>query len=73
MSPPGGGGGGGRGGGGGFGGGGGALAPTGDYLVTLSIGGQTYKQTFRVEQTNNATVGSPFSPEEEGKAKAKNK
>jgi photosystem II stability/assembly factor-like uncharacterized protein len=69
MSPPGGGGGGGR---GGFGGGGGALAPTGDYLVTLTIGGQTYKQTFRVEQTNNAGTGSPFSPEEEGK-KAKNK
>jgi hypothetical protein len=70
MSPPGGGGGGGR---AGFGGFGGNVAPTGDYLVTLSIGGQTYKQTFRVEQTNNAGVGSPFSPQEEAKAKAKTK
>lgn len=68
MSPPGGGGGGGR---GGFGGAAGGLAPTGDYLVTLTIGGQTYKQTFRVEQTNNAGVVSPFSPEEGAKAKAR--
>lgn len=63
MSPLGG-GGGGRGGGGGFGGGGGATASTGDYLVTLTIGGQTFKQTFRVEQTNNVGTPSPFgSPE----------
>jgi len=52
MSPPAG-AGGGRGGGGGGGGrggfGGGATAPSGDYLVTLTIGGLTYKQTFRVE------------------------
>jgi photosystem II stability/assembly factor-like uncharacterized protein len=63
-------GGGGRGGGGGFGGGG-LVAPTGDYLVTLTVGGQTYKQTFRVEQTNNAGMSSPFSPEEQAKAKAR--
>jgi hypothetical protein len=63
MSPPA--GAGGRGGGGGRGGfGGGELAATGDYLVTLTVGGQTYKQTFRVEQTSNAAPSSPFSPEE---------
>ena len=39
--------------------------------TTVPIGGQTYKQTFRVEQTNNAGVGSPFSPEEEAKVKAR--
>jgi photosystem II stability/assembly factor-like uncharacterized protein len=69
MSAPGG-GGGGRGGGRGFGGG--ELAPTGDYLVTLTIGGQTYKQTFRVEQSNTSSTSSP-SPEEQGKAKNKSK
>jgi hypothetical protein len=58
MNPPGGGGGGGR--GGGFGGfGGGATAGTGDYLVTLTVGGQTYKQTFRVEATNNYVPPTP--------------
>jgi hypothetical protein len=45
-----GGGGGGRGGGGGFGGGAAPLAPPGDYLVTLSVGGQTYRQKLRVER-----------------------
>jgi photosystem II stability/assembly factor-like uncharacterized protein len=45
-----GGGGGGRGGGGGFGGGAAPLAPPGDYLVTLTIGGQTYRQKLRVER-----------------------
>jgi hypothetical protein len=44
-----GGGGGGRG-GGGFGGGAGTLVPPGDYLVTLSVGGQTYRQKLRVER-----------------------
>lgn len=44
-----GGGGGGR--GGGFGGGGGApLMGPGDFLVTLTVGGQTYKQKLRVER-----------------------
>ena len=45
-----GGGGGGRGGGGGGGGGAGPLAPPGDYLVTLTVGGQTYRQKLRVER-----------------------
>ncbi|CAN5142493.1 hypothetical protein BH09GEM1_BH09GEM1_19850 [soil metagenome] len=40
---------GGRGGGGGFGGGGNVVEP-GMYVVTLAAGGQTYKQTFRVER-----------------------
>ena len=44
-----GGGGGGRG-GGGFGGGATPLVPPGDYLVTLSVGGQTYRQKLRVER-----------------------
>ena len=66
MSQPGG-GAGGRGGGGGRGFGGAELAPTGDYLVTLTIGGQTYKQTFRVEQSNTGGSSSPFPQEEEGK------
>ena len=54
MPQPGGGGGRGRGGGGGgFGGGGGAImVGTGDYVVTLTVGGQTYKQTFRVERVS---------------------
>jgi sortilin (neurotensin receptor 3) len=46
---------GGRGGGGGFGGGGANLADTGDYLVTLSVGGQTYKQTLRVERVSGGS------------------
>ena len=45
----GGGGGGGRGGGGG-GGGAGPLVPPGDYLVTLTVGGQSFKQKLRVER-----------------------
>ncbi|MDB4892330.1 MAG: hypothetical protein JWL61_4185, partial [Gemmatimonadetes bacterium] len=40
---------GGRGGGGGFGGGGNLVEP-GTYVATLTAGGQTYKQTFRVER-----------------------
>jgi hypothetical protein len=43
---------GGRGGGGGFGGGG-RSASTGDYLVVLQLGGQTIKQTLRVEDRTN--------------------
>ena len=58
-------GGGGRGGGGGgrggFGGGAGFFtAGTGDYLVTLVVGGQTEKQTLRVEGAANGPGGSPF-------------
>jgi hypothetical protein len=45
-----GGGGGGRGGGGGFGGGAGPLVPPGDYLVTLTVGGQSSRQKLRVER-----------------------
>jgi hypothetical protein len=55
--------GGGRGGGGGGGRGGfggGASAGTGDYLVTLTIGGQTYKQTFHVESPGVSGATSPF-------------
>jgi hypothetical protein len=38
-------------GGGGFGGGGGNLVEPGTYVVTLTAGGQTYKQTLRVERS----------------------
>ena len=38
------------GGGGGFGGAGGNVVEPGTYVVTLAAGGQTYKQTFRVER-----------------------
>jgi hypothetical protein len=40
----------GAGGGGGFGGALGRLAEPGTYVVTLTVGGQTLKQTFRVER-----------------------
>jgi hypothetical protein len=46
MKPP----AGGRGGGGGFGGFGGNLVEPGTYVATLTAGGQTYKQIFRVER-----------------------
>jgi photosystem II stability/assembly factor-like uncharacterized protein len=60
--------GGGRGRGGGFNFAGfGGVAPTGDYLATLTIGGQTYKQTFRVENTAPPTSSSPFGGAEEGR------
>jgi hypothetical protein len=50
------------GGGGGFGGGAaGGTANTGDYLVTLSVGGQTLKQSFRVERVSGGAGGdNPF-------------
>jgi hypothetical protein len=50
----------GRGGGGGFGGGAGNLVEPGTYVVTLSAGGQTYKQTVRVERsgTGDGDVGA---------------
>lgn len=58
-------GGGGRGGRGGFaafgGGGGSFTAGTGDYLVTLIVGGQTQKQTLRVERVSGgADPANPF-------------
>jgi hypothetical protein len=45
----------GGGGGGGFGGGGANLANTGDYLVSMTVNGQTYKQTFRVERVSGGS------------------
>jgi hypothetical protein len=64
MNPPAGPGAGGRGGGGGGRGGfgGGGTASTGDYLAILTVGGQTYKQTFRVENTAPAASGPTGSP-----------
>jgi hypothetical protein len=60
---------GGRGGGGGGGGGGGAggsLANTGDYLVTMTVGGQTYKQSFRVERVSGGSdVGGGFGTDDD--------
>ena len=52
---------GGRGGGGGFGGVGAAnsMANTGDYLVTLVVNGQTYKQSFRVERVSGGEDAAP--------------
>jgi BNR/Asp-box repeat len=56
----------GGGGGGGFGGGGANLANTGDYLVSMTIGGQTYKQTFRVERVSGGSdVGGGFGEDDE--------
>ena len=66
---------GGRGGGGGFGalfggggGRGGGQAPvvnTGDYLVTLTVGGRTYKQVLRVERMSGGEdTGFGFQDEE---------
>ncbi|HWH52750.1 MAG TPA: hypothetical protein VN651_14470 [Gemmatimonadaceae bacterium] len=46
-------------GGGGFGGPGATLASTGDYLVTLTVGGQSYKQTFRVERVSGGSEDTP--------------
>jgi len=55
---------GGRGGGGGFafgGGAGGGMANTGDLLVSMTVGGRTYRQTFRVERVSGGEdAGSPF-------------
>lgn len=50
---------GGRGGGGGFGGGAATLAPTGDYLVTMVVNGQPYKQSFRVERVSGGEEDAP--------------
>jgi hypothetical protein len=48
---------GGRGGGGGFGGAQAPLVSTGDYLVTMTVGGRTMKQVLHVER-----VGALASP-----------
>jgi hypothetical protein len=64
MSPPNVGGRGG-GGGGGFGGAAATIANTGDYLVSMVVNGQTYKQTFRVERVSGGgEVASQFGDEE---------
>ena len=66
LRPPGVAGAGGRGGGGGFGGRGQAPeVATGDYLVTLTVGGKSYKQTLRVERVNGTGQGSTFGFEED--------
>jgi hypothetical protein len=61
--------GGGRGGGGGgfaaFGGVGPQTAGTGDYLVSMTVNGQTYKQVFRIERVSGGGDGaSPFGEDE---------
>ncbi|MCC7194634.1 MAG: hypothetical protein IT356_03660 [Gemmatimonadaceae bacterium] len=67
LRVPGGGGRGGRGGFGGFGGAGGSFtASTGDYLVTLVVNGQTFKQTLRVERTSGGGDANPFGFNDEG-------
>jgi hypothetical protein len=55
----------GGGGGGGFGGGGVPIAETGDYLVSITVDGQTMKQPLRVERrAGGASSGFPFELEE---------
>ncbi len=55
----------GGGGGGGFGGAGATMANTGDYLVTMTVGGQTFKQTFRVERVSGGgDAGFVFGKDE---------
>ncbi|HLA91516.1 MAG TPA: hypothetical protein VJL28_13900 [Gemmatimonadaceae bacterium] len=63
-------GGGGRGGGGGGGRGGGAAggftANSGDYVVTMTVAGQTYRQLLRVERAGGSGgAGSPFGTPDE--------
>jgi hypothetical protein len=37
---------------------------TGDYLVSITVGGQTYKQVLRVERVSGGSgTGFPFSDE----------
>ena len=56
---------GGGGSGGGFGGGGIPIADTGDYLVSITVDGQTMKQPLRVERrAGGASSGFPFELEE---------
>jgi hypothetical protein len=50
---------GGRGGGGGFGGAGATIVNTGDYLVTMVVNGQTFKQAFRVERVSGSGDVAP--------------
>ena len=61
--------GGGGGGGGGFGGGGASTVDSGDYLVSMTVDGQTYRQTLRVEKRAGGEAGGfPFEVEEMMKA-----
>jgi hypothetical protein len=66
RAPAGGGRGGGGGGRGGAGGGRGALvAGTGEYLVTMTVGGQTYKQVLLVERVTGVDdAANPFGGSE---------
>ena len=64
LRPPGQGGRGGRG-GGGFGGGQPPAVAAGDYLVTLTVGGKTYKQVLRVERLASAEGAGRVGVEEE--------
>jgi hypothetical protein len=60
-------GGGGRGGGGGGrgGGGGGNIVGTGEYLVTMTVGGQTYRQVLKVERVSGGDdAANPFGSDE---------
>ncbi|MDP1892243.1 MAG: hypothetical protein Q8K55_15240, partial [Gemmatimonadaceae bacterium] len=44
------------------GGAGGGLVGTGDYLVSITVGGQTYKQVLRVERVSGGSgTGFPFN------------
>ena len=53
------------GGGGRRGGGGAPLVGTGDYLVSITIGGQTMKQVLHVERVSGGAGGGfPFQDEE---------
>ncbi|HEY9225435.1 MAG TPA: hypothetical protein VIP11_02230, partial [Gemmatimonadaceae bacterium] len=46
--------------------GGATTANTGDYLVSMTIGGQTYKQTFRVERVSGGgDSGNPFGVDDD--------
>ena len=60
---------GGGGGGGGFGGGGASTVDSGDYLLSMTVDGQTYRQTLRVEKRAGGEAGGfPFEVEEMIKA-----
>ena len=54
------------GGGGGFGGAGAGLANTGDYLVHVTLGGQTYRVPLHVERINGGADGAnPFGGDDD--------
>jgi len=44
----------------------GSLANTGDYLVSMVVNGQTYKQLFRVERMSGGGAdATPFGEDED--------